>query len=281
MRDVPGRLVWVNGRAIYVEQSGRGDDWLVFEAGAGAGRTCWDPVLPHLADSAQLVTYDRAGRARTGRATGQLSIDDMADDLVAMTEAVVPGSFVLVAHSMGGLIARRAAERLGTRLRGLLLIDPTPETSPIYDDWDTRLPKIDRMMGWAQALSHVRPLRGMFIGNLRRGFSPETCRTIRDEDVSPAGFAQTRREMHAVAAAIPQFRLRPPAIPQCPVTVLAAARPVKDRPHQIAVVTSAQEQLRRFTASLPHGRFESVDSAHLMQAEQPQLIATEARQLVV
>ncbi|MCA2225036.1 alpha/beta fold hydrolase [Nonomuraea aurantiaca] len=42
----------------------------------------------------------------------------MAADLVAMTQAVVPGGFVLVAHSMGGLVARRAAEHLGSRLRG-------------------------------------------------------------------------------------------------------------------------------------------------------------------
>jgi hypothetical protein len=77
---------------------------------------------------------------------------------------------------MGGLVARRAAERLGPRLRGLILIDPTPETSSICDNWDQRLPK--------------------------------------------------------------------------------------------------------YAEGLPDGRFKSVDSAHLMQAEQPQLIATEILQLL-
>ncbi|MFH9228948.1 alpha/beta fold hydrolase [Streptomyces lydicus] len=54
-------------------------------------------------------------------------------DLVAMVEAVVTGPFVLVAHSMGGLVARRAAESLRPQLRGLLLLDPTPESAPVYD----------------------------------------------------------------------------------------------------------------------------------------------------
>lgn len=280
MREVPGRLVRVNGRTVYVEQSGRGDDWVVFEAGAGAGRTCWDPVLPLLADTTRLVAYDRAGRARTEKITAQLSIDGMADDLVAMIEAVVPTKFVLVGHSMGGLIARRAAERLGGRLRGLLLIDPTPETAPTYDNWDTRVEKVDRMLAWAQRLSHIRPLRGLFIGNLRQGFSADTRRTILEEDTTPAGTSQTRKEMRAVADAIAQFRLRPPKPPQCPVIVLAAGRPTRERPHEIAFVASAQEHDRRYADSLPNGHFESVDSAHLMQAEQPQLIASRIRQLL-
>jgi pimeloyl-ACP methyl ester carboxylesterase len=128
MRDVPGRQVPVNGRIVYAEESGQGQDWVVFEAGGGCGRTCWDPLLPLLAGTAQLVAYDRAGRALSGRTTRQLSVDDMAADLVAMTEAVVPGGFVLVAHSMGGLVARRAAERLGSRLRGCCW--PTPCRRP-------------------------------------------------------------------------------------------------------------------------------------------------------
>jgi pimeloyl-ACP methyl ester carboxylesterase len=280
MRDIPGRLVPVNGRSVYVEESGQGDDWVVFESGAGAGRTCWDPVLPFLTETTRLVAYDRAGRARTEPVTGQLSIDGMADDLVAMTEAVIPGGFILVAHSMGGLVARRAAERLGPRLRGLLLVDPTPETSPMYDDWDARVAKTDRMMAWMQALTHVPALGRLFIGNLRGAYSPETRRAILDEDFTPAGTAQTRREMRAVADAITEFRRRPPKPPHCPVRLLAAARPAKQRAHQIEFVASAQEHDRRYIESLPDARFESVDSAHLMQAEQPQLIAAHVRELV-
>jgi pimeloyl-ACP methyl ester carboxylesterase len=280
MREIPGRLVPVNGRSVYVEQSGGGDDWVVFEAGAGAGRTCWDPLLPLLRDTARLVTYDRAGRVRAGASAQRLSVDSMADDLVAMTGSVVPGGFVLVAHSMGGLVARSAAERLGSRLRGLLLVDPTPETSPVYDDWGDRVAKTDRMLAWAQRFSRFRPVREVLTANLRQWFSADTRETIRDEDATPPGLAQTRREMRAVADAIPQLRLHPPALPHCPVIVLAASRPTKDAPHQIAVVASAQEHDRRYAESLPDGHFESVDSVHLMQAEQPQLIAAKIRELL-
>ena len=277
MRDVPGRRVSANGRTVYVEQSGRGDAWVVFEAGAGCGRTCWDLVLPSLTEAARLVAYDRAGRPRSGPIGQQLSIDDMAADLVAMAETVVPGQFVLVAHSMGGLIARRAAAQLGGRLRALLLVDPTPETSPVYDDWEKTVTKTDHMLALAQTLSHVRPLAGLFVGNLRRLYPAQTYRTMLSEDFTPAGIAQTRKELVAVSAAIRQFRLSPPALPQCPTIVLSATQPEKGRARQNAL---AQEHDRRYAQTLPDGCYESVDSAHLVQAEQPELIATKIRQLL-
>ncbi|MEV1243594.1 alpha/beta hydrolase [Nonomuraea sp. NPDC049750] len=270
MRDAPGQLVPVNGRTVHVEESGQGQDWVVFEAGSGCGRTFWDPVLPPLTDKARLVAYDRAGRALSGPTTQQLSIDDLAADLIAMTEAVVPGEFVLAAHSMGGLVARRAAERLGSRLRGLLLVDPTPETSPVYDMWDQTTKKIDRMLAVTQTLSRFRPLARLFSGNVRPLFSADTYQAMLAENFTPAGTAQTRKEMQAVAAAIPRFRARPPQLPKCPTIVLSAARAAKGRERQNAAI---REHQRRYAETLPDGRHEVVDSAHFIQAEQPHLVA--------
>ncbi|MFK4043130.1 alpha/beta fold hydrolase [Nonomuraea wenchangensis] len=277
MREVPGRVVPVNGRYVYVEESGQGQDRVVFEAGGGCGRTCWDPVLPPLADKARLVTYDRAGRALSDGGTQQRGVDDMAADLVAMTEAVVPGGFVLVAHSMGGLVARRAAERLGSRLRGLLLVDPLPETSPVYDTWDQTTKKIDRMLAMTQTLSRIPPLSRLFSGNVRRLFSVGTYRTMLAEDFTPAGISQIRKEMQAVAAAIPQFRARPPRLPDCPTIVLSAAHAAKGRERQHAAI---REHQRRYAETLPDGRHEDVASGHFIQAEQPHLVADRIHHLL-
>lgn len=277
MRDIPGRRVPVNGRAVYVEESGQGPDQVVFEAGGGCGRTCWDPVLPFLAGSARLVAYDRAGRARSGPASRQLSIDDMAADLVAMTEAVVPGEFVLVAHSMGGLVARRAAERLGPRLRGLLLADILPETSPVYDTWDQTTRNVDRMLAVTQSLSRFRPLARLFSGNLRRLYPAGTYQVMLAEDFTPAGIAHTRMEVQAVAAAVPQFRAQPPLVPKCPTIVLSVARAEKGRERQHAANVEHQ---RRYADGLPDGRYQVADSAHLVQGEQPQFLAALVKQLL-
>jgi pimeloyl-ACP methyl ester carboxylesterase len=276
MREATGRTVPVNGREVYVEESGSGTDWVVFESGQGCGRTCWDPVVALLADSARLVAYDRAGSGRSPRTATMSSIDDMAADLVSMTRAVVPDRFVLVAHSMGGLVARRAAESLGPRLRGLLLVDTTPETAPAYDDWQRTTRKIDRMLAVAQPLTRIRPLARLFSANLERIFPADTYRTILAEDVVPAGIAQTRKEAAATASALPQFRSRPPRPPTCPTILLSATRAARGREQRTAI----RQHQRRYVESLPDGRFEDVDSAHFIQAEQPQVVAEAALRLL-
>ncbi|WP_053731006.1 alpha/beta fold hydrolase [Streptomyces sp. WM6378] len=262
----------MNGRSVHVEESGQGTDWVIFEAGAGLGRTSWDAVLPLLADRARLVAYDRAGFGRSGRTSGQLGIDDMAADLAALIEEVVPrsSSLVLVAHSMGGLVARGAADHLGPRLRGLLLIDPTPESAPVYDRFDQTARKVDRALAVTQALVRFRPLARLASGNVRRVFPADTYATMLAEDFVPAGTAQTRKELRAVVAAIPRFRAEPPGLPACPTVLLAPSRPERGRGEQRTVMTVHQ---RQWVATLPNGRFEEVDSGHLIQAEQPGIVA--------
>jgi pimeloyl-ACP methyl ester carboxylesterase len=269
--------VSVNGRNVYVEESGTGDDWVVLEAGGGCGRTCWDLVLPLLRDRARLVAYDRAGFGRSGRISGEQSIDGMAADLVRMIESIVPGRFVLVAHSMGGLVARRAAEHLSARLARLLLVDPTPETAPVYDDMDEWAKKVDRMLAVTQALVHIRPLRRLVTGNVQRLYPQETYETMLAEDFVRAGTAQSRAEIRAVAVAIPQFRAQPPRPPECPTILLSANHTPKGKAETYAGIRAHQ---RRYAESLPAGHFESVDSGHFIQAEQPQLVAERIRQLL-
>ncbi|MFI1200787.1 alpha/beta fold hydrolase [Streptomyces sp. NPDC020883] len=270
MRQAAGRAVQVNGRSVYVEESGTGPDRVVFESGQGMGRTCWDAVLPLLTDRARLVAYDRAGSGRSGRTTAQLGIDDMAADLVAMVEAVVPSRFVLVAHSMGALVARRAMERLGPQVRGLLLVDPTPENAPVYDTFDQTAAKVDRAMGVTQALVRFRPLARVVSENVRRIFPADTYRAMLAEDFVPDGIAQTRKEFKAVAAAIPQLRAEPPGLPTCPTVLLSSSRPAKGREQQHTLIAEHQ---RRWAETLADGRFEEVDSGHFIQAEQPGTVA--------
>jgi pimeloyl-ACP methyl ester carboxylesterase len=280
MRDIPGQAVSVNGRSVYVEETGAGQDWVVFEAGMSCGRTCWDPVLPLLADRARLVAYDRAGRRLSGSTTAQqLSLDAMAADLAALVDAVVPGKFVLVAHSMGGLVARRAAESLEHRLQGLLLVDPTPETAPVYDTWDQTTRKIDNNLAVAQALTHVHPLARLLTGNIKRLFPEDTYKTMLAEDFTPAGIAQARNEARAVATAVRRYRGQPPRPPTCPTILLAPTRPPKNATRSRRQAEGREHQ-RRYAENLPDGRYEEVDSGHFIQAEQPHIVADRTRQLL-
>jgi pimeloyl-ACP methyl ester carboxylesterase len=202
----------------------------------------------------------------------------MAADLVRLIETVVPPTapLVLVAHSMGGLVVRRAAAGLTRRLGGLLLLDPLPETAPVYDSFDQVARRVDRSLAVAQRLVWFRPFARVITGNIRRVFPPDTYATMLAENFTPAGIAQTRKEFKAVAAAIPQLRARPPAPPSCRTLLLSASRPSRRGANQRII----SEHQRIWVEGLPDGCFEQVDSSHFIQAEQPAVVSDRTRNLL-
>ncbi|MFD6160812.1 alpha/beta fold hydrolase [Nocardia sp. NPDC060256] len=273
MRDVPGRRMMLNSNEIYVEESGTGNAWVVFESGAGAGRTLWDPVMPLLREVVHTVAYDRAGRGRSGRPAEPQTIDDMAATLVALVQALAPERLILVGHSMGGLIVRRAAETLSPA--GLLLIDPTPESAPNYDNWAPTVKKTDRILAVEQVLSHVPPLMRILTGSYGRKFPVDTYATMLAEDFTPAGLATTRHEIAAVAAAIDEFRRRPPEPPKSGVIVISA---IHAAGHQARNLGHMREYQRRY-ADQVGAQYEDADSEHVIPAERPEQIAAAVRRL--
>ncbi|NUS43845.1 MAG: alpha/beta hydrolase [Mycobacteriaceae bacterium] len=269
MRDRRGRSLSVGGAEVYLEEGGSGDVCAVFEAGAGAGRTLWDPVTAQLDGSVHTVAYDRVGRGRSKRAGSPQGIDEMAATLVALIEAIRPNRLILVAHSMGGLVVRRAVDGLATPLAGLVLVDPTPELAPFYDDWSPTVRKTDRALAVQQWLARSRPVMRKLTGSYGRLFAADTYAAMLAEDFSPAGIAQTRNELRAVAAAIAEFRSRPPQLPDCPVTVLSATRAARlhARNHD-----AVREYQRRYAEQV-NGQFEDADSEHIVPAERPEQVA--------
>jgi pimeloyl-ACP methyl ester carboxylesterase len=275
MRDVPGRRLALCGSEIYLEESGSGDTCVVFESGNGSGRTLWDPVLPLLRDIAHTAAYDRAGRGRSSRAEPPQSLDDMAATLVALVKALAPSRVILVGHSMGGLIVRRAAGQLSPRAAGLVLVDPTPDAAPIYDDWAATASRTDRILAVQQALARCRPLMRRLTRSYGRMFPPDTYGAMLAEDFTPAGVAQTRRELRAFATGVAEFRSRPPRPPECDVIVISATRANRFQARNLDIIRDYQRQY----AEQVGGQFEDADSEHIVPVERPGQVAAAIRRL--
>jgi pimeloyl-ACP methyl ester carboxylesterase len=91
---------------------------LVLIPGAVEGIDFWTPIVSHLAFHAPLVLFDPRGFGETSAGEGALSVELLADDVVALLDALELPTVHLLGHSFGSAIAfevgRRAPERVGS-----------------------------------------------------------------------------------------------------------------------------------------------------------------------
>ena len=112
--DNGAHRVDLRGRALSVACSGSGRTTVILETGLGAESAEWQAVQASLDPLARVVRYDRAGRGDSDPAPQPRTASDLVDDLQALLKvADLPGPYLLVGHSFGGLLMRLLARRLG------------------------------------------------------------------------------------------------------------------------------------------------------------------------
>jgi len=83
----------------------------------------------------RLIVPDLRGTGHSGRPDGGYTVEQYASDVLAVAEAAGAKSFVLVGHSMGGLIAQWIAATADPRLTGAVLLCSVPASGvPLPDD---------------------------------------------------------------------------------------------------------------------------------------------------
>jgi pimeloyl-ACP methyl ester carboxylesterase len=114
----------IGGRSLYIICVGTGSPTIIFESGWGADYGLWSKIMLALSPSARLCAYDRAGLGRSDPAPVPRTTRDMMMDLhTLLTEANVPGPYVLVGHSLGGFIVRLYADEHPEQVIGMVLVD--------------------------------------------------------------------------------------------------------------------------------------------------------------
>ncbi|HLL84297.1 MAG TPA: alpha/beta hydrolase [Longimicrobium sp.] len=95
---------------------------LVMIQGAGVGGTGWRPQVEALSGEFRCLCYDNRGFGESPWPKGDLTLELMAEDLLALMDAQGWESAHLMGHSMGGLIALYAAHKARARVRSLSLL---------------------------------------------------------------------------------------------------------------------------------------------------------------
>ncbi|WP_405115493.1 alpha/beta hydrolase [Paenibacillus sp. FSL K6-1217] len=131
----PGKLVDAGGYKLHIRQQGSGAATIIMEAGSGETSLSWRDIPDQLAEAATVVTYDRAGYAWSEQADTERTGANIVRELhTALQNAGLPGPYLMVGHSLGGMYARLFTQTYPEEVTGLVLIDARPEN----DDRETK-----------------------------------------------------------------------------------------------------------------------------------------------
>ncbi|WP_431044762.1 alpha/beta fold hydrolase [Streptomyces sp. P1-3] len=137
---------------------------LLLAHGAGGGiESNYGPVLDGLAERHTVVGPDFPGTGRTPRASTPLSLDGLADELVAAAVEEGLESFAIAGYSLGAAVAVRAATRHPERVTALVLTAgfarPNPRLRLAVRLWRELLQAGDteRMAGFAALIGMGAP----------------------------------------------------------------------------------------------------------------------------
>jgi pimeloyl-ACP methyl ester carboxylesterase len=123
----------VNGVRLFFEVNGTGDVPLVLVHGSWGSHHNWDLVVPKLAESFRVLTYDRRGHSESERPPEQGSVRDDVADLATLIEHLKLGPAWVAGNSFGASITLRLAGERSDLLRGVIAHEP-PLFSLLADD---------------------------------------------------------------------------------------------------------------------------------------------------
>ncbi|MGE2716147.1 alpha/beta fold hydrolase [Mycolicibacterium litorale] len=122
--DIPaGRTVELPGRgSTYVIDSGpqRGPTFLLLHSVACTGLMTWYPALDTVKQFGRVVVFDQRCHGH-GISSSRFLLEDCADDVAALADALGIETFVPVGYSMGSLVAQLVWRRHPQRVDGLVL----------------------------------------------------------------------------------------------------------------------------------------------------------------
>lgn len=105
---------------LYYESTGDGPP-LLLVPGLGGQGSFWAQQIPELARDFRVIVHDHRGTGQSTHSRIHYSVEQMADDLLRLMDALGIESAHFVGHSTGGAIGQIIAQDQPARLRSLVL----------------------------------------------------------------------------------------------------------------------------------------------------------------
>jgi len=252
------RQVDIGGRCLALVEIGQGSPVVILETGLMLGAEGWETVQRRVAQTTRVVRYDRAGRGQSDPGPLPRTAGRMQADLHALLEMdALPGPYILVGQSFGGIVVRLFAANYPGQIAGLVLVDPTHE---------------DQFGLIASALPPAEPQESPTLASFRRFWGEDYREPANNQENIdfPASFAEVKAaEVHLdVPLVILSSGNLHPGLDGHP----AAAQRCRE------IWWELHEQLTALSSDARHALVP--DSGHFIQQDQPDVVAAAVLEVV-
>lgn len=246
--------VKANGIEINYEVEGNGP-WLTLSHSLACNLHMWDPQMPALTKKFKVLRFDTRGHGQSSAPAGEYTLEELADDLKGLFDALGIKQTHYAGLSMGGMIAQAFALKYPGVFQSMVLADTTSR----------RPPNAAQMWGERIQNAQTKGMGAIVQGTLERWFT-EPYRNARKDvmerigndirNTPVAGFVGC---CHAISKVDYLDRLREIRVP--------ALVMVGEQDHG-----TPPEAARAIQANLPGSELKIIPSAaHLSNVEQAQV----------
>ena len=245
----------VNGVDLAFVDQGLGRP-VVLVHGFPLDHTMWNAQIDALSENYRVIVPDLRGFGQSGVTGGTVTMQQFADDLAGLLDAVeAEAPVVLCGLSMGGYVALQFWQRHGSRLAGLILCD----TRAVTDSPDVATARLEM----AQRVVREGPAP-LVDGMMPKLFGPSTAED-RPELVDSLRHVMINTAPKGIAAAARGMARRPDMVAglaeiDCPTLVFAGEHDA----------ISTRDEMREIARAIPRARFvEIAGSGHMSPMERP------------
>lgn len=274
----PGSLIDIGGYRLHLNTSGQGDIAVICDAGLSGTSLGWSLVQTEVSKFARVCSYDRAGYSWSDPSPLKRTSTNIANELYALLKkADIPGPYILVGHSFGGVNVLLFADLYPKETLGVILVDSVHEDmlqelpSPLQSFFDH--PKFQwflSFIGYKRLKGPSEEIKAMFYPlptEIQAAYIAQMNKTRYTETVN--------QEMDSLNESLSQLGEKKIRL-QSPLTVITAG-----------IISSDEEgrkwkQLQKglLSKSKTSKQIVAENSDHMINHHQPEIIVDAIREMV-